>query len=98
MRALIEHRLPELYMQLTKTGRKRLLRLMDAQGVSQRRLAEMAGYRSHAYMGRLLRGEVSTLDTDPALRLAHGLGVPVDDLFVPRVSTGSGRNVQRSAA
>jgi hypothetical protein len=40
-----------------------------------------------------LRGEVRTLRTDPALRIAHALGVPVDDLFVTRVTTNLGQAV-----
>lgn len=66
---------------------KRLCKLMVIQGVSQRRLAEVAGYRSHAYLGRLMRGEVSTLEPEPALRIAKHLGVGVDDLFLTKLST-----------
>lgn len=69
------------------TDRRRLAKLMLIQGVSQRELAEVAGWRSHSYLGRLLRGEVKTLDADPATRIAVALGVGVDDLFVARVST-----------
>jgi transcriptional regulator with XRE-family HTH domain len=79
-------------------NRKRLLTLMVVQDVSQRRLALAAGYKSHAYMGRLMRGEVDTLEPEAALRIARFLGVGVDDLFVVRLSTDVAQNVKRGAA
>jgi transcriptional regulator with XRE-family HTH domain len=85
--------LPEIYMKLIH--RKRLLTLMTVNDVSQRQLALAAGYRSHAYMGRLLRGEVDTLEPEAALRIARFFRVGVDDLFVPRLSTDAGRSAQR---
>ncbi|WVX88106.1 helix-turn-helix DNA binding domain protein [Gordonia phage LitninMcQueen] len=75
----------EVYMILR--DRKKLARLMIVQEVSQRELAEAAGWRSHSYLGRLLRGEAKTLDTTPALRIAHHLMVPVDDLFQVRMDS-----------
>lgn len=66
---------------------KMLKKLMVIQGVSQRQLATAAGYKSHAYMGRILRGEVNTLETDAAVRIACHFGVGIDDLFLGRVST-----------
>ena len=72
---------------------KKLRKLMVIQDVSQRELALAAGWSTHSYLGRLLRGEVETLNTDPALRMAHYLGVPSDDLFLTKVSTVSGRAV-----
>lgn len=77
---------------------KRLKTLMVVQEVSQRELATAAGYKSHAYMGRLLRGEVDTLDKDAALRVALYLGVGVDDLFVLRSSSGSRQTAKRKVA
>lgn len=74
---------------------KQLAKLMAIQGVSARRLAKAAGWKSHSYMNRLLAGEVKTCSTDPALRIAHYLGVGVDDLFLVGASTDSGRSVQR---
>lgn len=68
---------------------KKLQKLMVIQGVSQRELARIAGYKSHAYMGLILRGKVKTLNTDPALRIAHYFGVGVDDLFMTKASTES---------
>lgn len=74
--------------------RKRLARLMVIQEVSQRELAAAAGWKSHSYLGRLLRGEAKTLETDPALRIAHHLKVAVDDLFLVRVTSKMSQSVQ----
>jgi len=63
--------------------RKVLRKLMVIEGVSQRELATAAGWRSHSYLGRLLRGDVSSLETEPAVRIAHRLGVDVSDIFRP---------------
>ena len=67
-------------------NRKGLRTLMVVQDVSQRRLARAAGYRSHAYLGRLLRGEVDTLRPEAALRIARFVQVDVSFLFVARSS------------
>ena len=66
---------------------KGLRTLMVVRDVSQRRLALAAGYRSHAYMGRLLRGEVDTLGSEAASRIARFLQVDTDFLFAPQVSS-----------
>lgn len=73
---------------------RKLARLMVIQGVTQRELAAAAGWASHTYLGRLVRGQVKTLDSDAAVRIAHHLKVAVDDLFVSRSSTPSGQNVK----
>lgn len=73
------------------TDRKRLAKLMVIQGISQRQLAEAAGWRAHSYLGRLLRGEVKTLSPEAAVRIAATLGVGVDDLFLTRMSSSTGR-------
>lgn len=73
------------------TDRKKLAKLMAIQGVSGRQLAAAAGYRSHTYVQRLLRGEVRTLEVDPAVRIALFLGVGVDDLFMGRTDSIAGR-------
>jgi transcriptional regulator with XRE-family HTH domain len=65
---------------------KGLRTLMVVRNVSQRRLALAAGYRSHAYMGRILRGEVETLEAQAAVLIARFLQVDIDFLFAPRVS------------
>ena len=60
---------------------KVLSKLMTIEGVSQRELAAAAGWRSHSYLGRLLRGDARSLEPEPARRIARRLGVPVNDLF-----------------
>jgi transcriptional regulator with XRE-family HTH domain len=92
MTTLSRNRLPELYMKLL--DRKKLLKLMVIQGVSQRQVALEAGWASHSYLGRLLRGDVDTLEPEPALRIARFLGVGVDDLFMPRLSSDTAHSGQ----
>lgn len=82
--------LGEVYMEVR--DRKKLARLMIVQEETQRSLSQAAGWRSHSYLGRLLRGQVKTLDTDAALRIAHKLRVPVDDLFITRVDSNPGQD------
>ncbi|QLF84186.1 Cro protein [Gordonia phage Pytheas] len=84
----------ELYMILK--DRKQLASVMIVQGISQRELAKAAGWKSHSYLGRLLRGEKRTLDGDAALRIAHRLGMPVDMLFLTVVSEKTGSEIRSS--
>ena len=74
---------------------KRLRKLMLIQGISQRDLAELIGWRSHSYLGRFIRGEVKSIDPDAAVRIAHIFGVGVDDLFLSKASTDARQDVQR---
>jgi len=74
---------------------KGLRTLMVVQDVSQRRLARAAGYKSHAYLGRLLRGEVDTLEPEAALRIARFLQVDADFLFADRPSIDDGQVARR---
>jgi len=85
-------RIGELYMILQ--DRKRLARLMAIQDVSQRELARAAGWKAHSYLGRLLKGDVKTLEPEPALRIANYLQVAVDDLFLVKVDSNPGRHAQ----
>lgn len=77
---------------------KRIAKLMAIQDVSQRTLARHAGFKSHAYMGRILRGEVKTIDPERAARIAAFFGVGMDDLFLPRVSSVAGHVAERQPA
>lgn len=86
----------EVWMELL--DRKKLAKLMLIQEVSQRQVAEAAGWKSHSYLGRLLRGEAKTLENDHAVRIAHFLGVGTDDLFVSRSSSEKRQNVKVGAA
>jgi transcriptional regulator with XRE-family HTH domain len=61
--------------------RRALARLMALEGLSQRGLAERAGWRSHSYVGRLVAGQARAVSPDAATRIATALGVSVVDLF-----------------
>lgn len=65
----------------------RLRRQMERKALSQRTLATAAGWKGHAHLSRLLSGRAKNVDPIAALRLAHTLDLPVDDLFVTRVSS-----------
>jgi transcriptional regulator with XRE-family HTH domain len=82
----------EVWMVLTNLRRLKLL--MAYRDTSGRQLAEIAGYRSHTYMQRLLRGEVKTLKAEPALRIANHFKVPMDDLFMIGASMNTGADHQ----
>lgn len=81
----------ELYMIVR--DHTKLASVVIVQGISQRDLAEAAGWESHTYLGRLLRGEAKTLSDEAALRIAHKLGLPVDMLFVTVISGETGRTI-----
>ena len=63
--------------------RKALARLMALEGLSHRKLAERAGWRSHSYVGRLIAGKARSVTPEAAARIAAALGVEVDDIFAP---------------
>lgn len=103
MRPSDQTKIPELYMKLRDP--KKLARLMDIQGVSQRELSIAAGWRSHTYLARLLNEKLEPAERPtgvkpkPAARIARHLGVGIDDLFVTRLSTDTAQTVkQRRAA
>jgi transcriptional regulator with XRE-family HTH domain len=78
---------------------KKIVKLMVIQGVTQRELAEAAwGVKNHSYLGRILRGEIKSIRSDPALRIAEYLGVGVDDLFVTKLSTDTAQTTRRRRA
>jgi transcriptional regulator with XRE-family HTH domain len=74
---------------------KQIKKLMIIQGISARQLAEAIGYRSHAYVTRILRGEITNVTPMRAALIANYLQVGVDDLFLPRTSSDARQNVQR---
>lgn len=84
------YQLGGIWMELR--DRKKLARLMIVQGVSQRELARAAGWKSHSYVARLIKGEAKTLETTPALRIAHFLQVGVEDLFLTKVADSHGQS------
>lgn len=78
---------------------KRIRKLMLIQEISQRELCTVIGWKSHSYLGRILRGEIKTIDPDAAVKIAATLGVGIDDLFLPQVSTVTVHNgLQRESA
>lgn len=81
----------EVWMQFTKLGRKLFVKMLLIQGISHRQLADALGWRSHSYVGRLARGEVSTVSPDAAARIALVLGVGVDDLFLVKTHSSDVR-------
>lgn len=89
-------RITEVWMRVI--DHKRIAKLMAIQGVSQRELARIVGWKSHAYMGRILRGEIRSVDPETAVKIAATFGVGVDDLFMPRVSTETVQSESRRGA
>lgn len=77
---------------------KRLKTLMEIHELSGRDLAEIAGYKSHTSIRRILRGESKTMGTDQAVAIAHYFKVIIDDLFIVRVSTDTEDNDRSNAA
>lgn len=88
--------LGEVWM-LVRDWRK-LARLALIQGATHRQIASAVGWKSHTYVGRILRGEVRTMDPEAAVRFCHFFGVAVDDFFMTRSSRNPGRDVPASAA
>lgn len=78
---------------------KRLRTLMAIHdNMSGRDLAEVAGYKSHTYIARVLRGEYKVIGNDHALRIAAYFKVGVDDLFLVRTSNATEESAQMKAA
>lgn len=85
MRITTQDRIKEVWMLVTDP--KKIRRLMIVQEVSQRQLAQVIGWKSHSYLGRILNGDIKTIDPDAAARIAVTLGVGMDDLFLTKAST-----------
>lgn len=68
---------------------KGLKSAMRRKNLSNRELARLIGWKSHSYMNKIVNGEVDTMKTDSALRLAFVLDMGVDDLFVIEGSMNS---------
>lgn len=64
--------------------REILQQLLLIRSVSQRELAKAAGWSSHSYVGRLVRGQASAVAPAAAWRIAERLGVRLEELFVTR--------------
>lgn len=61
---------------------KGLKSAMRRKGFSNRELARQIGWKSHGYMNRIVNGEVDTMKTESALKMAFLLDMGVDDLFL----------------
>lgn len=91
------YQLPELWMELI--DRKRLAKLMAIQEVSPAALAKAAGWNSKTSVTRLLSGEYNGIkDADKCARIAKRLGVGIDDLFLTKISSHGGDNLQSRAS
>lgn len=66
---------------------KKLRSLIVIQERTHREIAQAAGWKSHSYVSRLLRGEVNTLAVEPAVAIARLLGCPLEELFTTRLTT-----------
>lgn len=88
--------LGEVWMQVR--DHRKLARLALIQDASHRAIAEAVGWKSHSYVGRILRGKVKTVDPEAAVRMCHFFGVAVDDFFVTRSSKNPGHAVRSDAA
>lgn len=72
-------------MYLSDKGRKRLATLMLIQERSHRDLAKAAGWSSAAHVGHLLKGRRNGVTPESAIAIARYLGVPVHEIFTPKV-------------
>lgn len=86
----------ELWMEVRDLAMLESLKIVRK--LSNRDMAKIAGYQSHTYMNKLMRGEKKTLNAEPALRLAKYFGVGVEYLFSTEMSTDPTQNKQKSKA
>lgn len=75
----------EIWMVLK--DRKMLGRLIALQSWSIRGLAKASGFRSHSYLNRLVLGTVTTCRAERAVALCANLQVPLDSLFLTKMSS-----------
>lgn len=76
--------------------RDRLERIMAVTGQSSRQVARAAGWKSHSYLLRILRGTARTVSPVSGLRIAHHFGVPIEHLFTPVVYNAAERILHRA--
>lgn len=75
--------------------RRLLGRLIALQGWSIRELSRESGFKSHTYLLRLISGQATSCTAERAVAIAAQLNVPLDTLFLTRLSTDPGRSVKR---
>lgn len=85
-------------LSLQVRDRAKIERLLVARDASRRQLAQAAGYASHAYVNRILNGDVQVVQYDRARRIARFLKADLDELFMLRTSTDTGRSTNRRTA
>jgi hypothetical protein len=90
------HRIPELWMELH--DRHLLARLLKVKNISPMRLALAVGWQSRTSVARLLNGDYNCVTPEKATRIAAFLEVPVDLIFVPKISSASGEFDSRESA
>lgn len=86
----------ELYMLVKDADLIR--RLIESKGLTARQISRDMGWTSHSYFNRVLNGQVRSVTPDAAVKIAYLLQVPVDLIFVPRVSGETRQNVRRIAS
>lgn len=64
-------------------------RMIKVKKYSQRQFADMMGWKSHTYLQRLVRGKVRSVTPETAALMSHYLEVPMDVLFVTKVSANT---------
>ena len=77
---------------------KKFQSVLVIQGVSYRKLAEVAGYASHAHISALMQGKKTGIKPEAAHKIAAYLGMPVDHLFVSHLSSNTGETGQGGRA
>jgi transcriptional regulator with XRE-family HTH domain len=87
--------LGEVWMEIDSVKLRKLALIQEA---SHRDIAEAAGWNSHSYVSRLMRGDAKSVSPEAAVRIALFFGVPVDYLFLPKASKKVVRPVKRSVA
>lgn len=70
---------------------------MRQRGISERTLARYAGC-SRAFIGHLLHERRTTCTPELAVKIAEALSVPVEGLFMPRMSNGSTQKARSRGA
>lgn len=78
--------------------RVQLAWLMKKRGATYRDVAKAAQWRSHGHVGHLISGRKRTVTPAAAIRISELLGVPVEDLFLPRASKNAGRHSEGGKA
>lgn len=87
------HRWPKgTWMKLTSADT--LKALIEQRSFSYERLARYAGC-SKSFISHLVKGRKTTCTPALALRISEALSVPLEILFVPNASAGSGSNVRQ---